>query len=217
MGLAPELDNFYVVLRLHLGHRRVRRRRLGDGELDRRRRSGHRPVAVRRAPLRRAALGASAIMAERASRATAATTTSTGRSTSLTSAAARAAARSTRRCAAADAVFGSSSAGSGRTGSRPPGRAAIDTPSFERGPTGSTPVGAEHRAVRERVALIDQSSFSKYEVARPRRVRAAAASRRQRPRPAGRRDRLHAALQRARRHRGRRHDHAARARTASTS
>ena len=45
------------LLRLHVRHRRVRRRRLGDGQLDRRRRSGNGPVAVRRAPLRRAALG----------------------------------------------------------------------------------------------------------------------------------------------------------------
>ena len=48
---------FLSVLRLHLGHRRVRRRRMGDGELDRRRRPGTRPVAVRRAPLRHAAFG----------------------------------------------------------------------------------------------------------------------------------------------------------------
>ncbi len=39
-------------------------------------------------------------------------------------------------------------------------------PSFERGPAFDA-IGAEHRAVRERVALIDMSSFSKYEVHGP--------------------------------------------------
>ena len=34
-------------------------------------------------------------------------------------------------------------------------------------PGGSTPVGLEHRAVRERVALFDQSSFSKFEIEGP--------------------------------------------------
>ena len=43
------------------------------------------------------------------------------------------------------------------------GERAIDTPSFERGPAFEA-IGAEHRAVRERVALIDMSSFSKFEV-----------------------------------------------------
>ena len=43
------------------------------------------------------------------------------------------------------------------------GTAAVDLPSFERGPAFEA-IGAEHRAVRERVALIDMSSFSKYEV-----------------------------------------------------
>ena len=42
----------------------------------------------------------------------------------------------------------------------------IETPSFERGPAFDA-IGAEHRAVRERVALIDMSSFSKFEVRGP--------------------------------------------------
>ena len=45
----------------------------------------------------------------------------------------------------------------------PPGTPAVDVPSFERGPAFAA-IGAEHRAVRERVALIDMSSFSKYEL-----------------------------------------------------
>ena len=73
-------------------------------------------------------------------------------------------------------------------------------------------IGAEHRAVRERVALIDMTLVLQVRGARPRRARAAAEARGQRPRPPGRHHRLHAALQRARRHRGRRHDHAARGR-----
>ena len=47
-----------------------------------------------------------------------------------------------------------------------PGTPAIETPSFERGPAFDA-IGAEHRAVRERVALIDMTSFSKYEVRGP--------------------------------------------------
>jgi 4-methylaminobutanoate oxidase (formaldehyde-forming) len=43
---------------------------------------------------------------------------------------------------------------------------AIDTPSFDRGAAFDA-IGFEHRAVRERVALIDMSSFSKYEVRGP--------------------------------------------------
>ncbi len=49
-------------------------------------------------------------------------------------------------------------------GVAPAGVAALDEPSFER-PNWFDHVGAEHKAVRERVALIDQSSFSKFEVA----------------------------------------------------
>jgi glycine cleavage system aminomethyltransferase T/glycine/D-amino acid oxidase-like deaminating enzyme len=43
---------------------------------------------------------------------------------------------------------------------------AIDRPSFRR-PNWFEPVAGEHRAVRERVALIDQSSFSKFELSGP--------------------------------------------------
>lgn len=48
----------------------------------------------------------------------------------------------------------------------PPGVAASDRPSFEK-PNWFQHVGAEHRAVRERVALIDQTSFSKFELSGP--------------------------------------------------
>ncbi|MEJ7670126.1 MAG: FAD-dependent oxidoreductase [Casimicrobiaceae bacterium] len=45
----------------------------------------------------------------------------------------------------------------------PAGTAAVDPPSFERGAAFDA-IGVEHRAIRERVAVIDMSSFSKYEV-----------------------------------------------------
>ncbi len=47
-----------------------------------------------------------------------------------------------------------------------PGTRDVDVPSFDRGQAFDA-IGAEHRAVRERVALIDMSSFSKYEVRGP--------------------------------------------------
>ncbi len=46
------------------------------------------------------------------------------------------------------------------------GTPAEEAPSFERGPAFDA-IAAEHRAVRERVALIDMSSFSKYEIRGP--------------------------------------------------
>jgi sarcosine dehydrogenase len=48
----------------------------------------------------------------------------------------------------------------------PDGTPAVDTLSFERGPSFAA-IGAEHKAVRERVALMDMSSFSKYEIRGP--------------------------------------------------
>src|SRR4051812_28237559 len=45
----------------------------------------------------------------------------------------------------------------------PPGMAAVEKPSVHRG-VAFDAIGNEHRAVRERVALIDMTSFSKYEV-----------------------------------------------------
>ncbi len=48
----------------------------------------------------------------------------------------------------------------------PEGTAQVEAPSFDRGAAFAA-TGAEHRAVRERVGLIDMSSFSKYEIAGP--------------------------------------------------
>jgi 4-methylaminobutanoate oxidase (formaldehyde-forming) len=49
----------------------------------------------------------------------------------------------------------------------PKGTKPVDRPSFEERPNWFDAVGQEHRAVRERVALIDQSSFTKFEVSGP--------------------------------------------------
>ena len=49
----------------------------------------------------------------------------------------------------------------------PAGTEAIDKPSFESRPNWFGPVGNECRAARERAVLIDQSSFSKYEISGP--------------------------------------------------
>ena len=77
--------------------------------------------------------------------------------------------------------------------------------------------GASTAPCASAAALIDQSSFSKFEITGPGALAALqriAAN--DLDRPDGRL-RLHPALQRARRHRGRPHDHAARAETGSTS
>ena len=64
---------------------------------------------------------------------------------------------------AAGAVYGNKFGWERPNWFAPRGTAAVDPPSFERGPAFDA-IGAEHRAVRERVALIDMSSFGKYEV-----------------------------------------------------
>ncbi len=64
------------------------------------------------------------------------------------------------------AVFGSKFGWERPNWFAPAGVEAQDRPSFER-PNWFEQVGHEHRAVRERVALIDVSSFSKFEVSGP--------------------------------------------------
>ena len=49
----------------------------------------------------------------------------------------------------------------------PAGMEPVDQPSFEQRPNWFEPVGSECRAARERAVLIDQSSFSKYEIDGP--------------------------------------------------
>ena len=66
----------------------------------------------------------------------------------------------------AGAVFGNKFGWERANWFAPPGTPAVEAPSFSRGPAFDA-IGAEHRAVRERVALIDMTSFSKYEVRGP--------------------------------------------------
>lgn len=72
----------------------------------------------------------------------------------------------------AGAVFGSKAGWERPNWFAPPGAAARgatvrDEPSFEGKPNWFDAVGAEVRAIRERAALIDQSSFSKFEIEGP--------------------------------------------------
>ena len=62
------------------------------------------------------------------------------------------------------AVYGSKAGWERPNWFAPTGMEAVDKPSFRK-PNWFEPVGAEHRAVREGVALIDQTSFSKFELA----------------------------------------------------
>jgi len=66
-----------------------------------------------------------------------------------------------------NAVFGSRFGWERPNWFAPAGSEAIDRPSFEGRPNWFAPVGAECRAARERAVLIDQSSFSKYEISGP--------------------------------------------------
>ncbi len=68
--------------------------------------------------------------------------------------------------ARAGAVYGSKFGWERPNWFTPSGTPAVETPSFERGPAFDA-IATEHRAVRERVALIDMSSFSKYEIRGP--------------------------------------------------
>jgi sarcosine dehydrogenase len=62
------------------------------------------------------------------------------------------------------AVFGSRNGWERPNWFAPQGMEAEDRPSFEGRPNWFGPVAEEHRAVRERVAMIDMSSFSKFEI-----------------------------------------------------
>ena len=62
------------------------------------------------------------------------------------------------------AVFGSRNGWERPNWFAPDGMDAADRPSFESRPNWIGSVAEEHRAVRERVALIDMSSFSKFEI-----------------------------------------------------
>jgi sarcosine dehydrogenase len=64
------------------------------------------------------------------------------------------------------AVFGSRGGWERPNWFGPPGTEVVDEPSFTK-PNWFDPVGLEHKAVRERVALIDQTSFAKFEISGP--------------------------------------------------
>ena len=65
--------------------------------------------------------------------------------------------------ASAGAVYGNKFGWERPNWFAPPGTPNVEIPSFER-TAAFAAIGEEHRAVRERVALIDMTSFSKYEV-----------------------------------------------------
>jgi len=64
----------------------------------------------------------------------------------------------------AAAVFGSKAGWERANWFAPPGIEALDAPSFEGKPNWFEPVAGELRAIRERAALIDQTSFAKFEI-----------------------------------------------------
>jgi len=68
---------------------------------------------------------------------------------------------------AAGAVYGSKSGWERANWFAPAGTEATDRPSFEGKPNWFEAVGEECKAIRNRVALVDQSSFSKFEVTGP--------------------------------------------------
>ncbi|HMN87221.1 MAG TPA: FAD-dependent oxidoreductase, partial [Bauldia sp.] len=71
------------------------------------------------------------------------------------------------RLDAAGAVFGSKFGWERPNWFAPPGTERVDRPSFEGKPNWFDAVAGEHRAIRERVAIIDQTSFAKFEIAGP--------------------------------------------------
>lgn len=71
------------------------------------------------------------------------------------------------RLKARGAVFGSRFGWERPNWFAPQGTEAVDRPSFEARPNWFGPVAEECRAARERAVLIDQSSFSKFEIAGP--------------------------------------------------
>ena len=104
--------------------------------------------------------------------------------------------------------------GSGRTGMRGPGRRPLTT-TVGVGRTGSPTTPEEHRAVRERVGLFEQSSFAKLMVQGRDAVQVLNRIATANVDVAGGALRVHPVSQRGGRHRGRSHRDAARRRIAS--
>ncbi len=164
MGLAPELDNFYVACGFTAGHCSFGRRRACHVQHHPAWRCGHGPVALRRAPLQPGCRRSRAISKTRAIEAYGAYYKIhwPGEETH--------AGRGLRRSPLhehlkrAGAVFGSKSGWERPNWFAPKGVAPKDLPSFEGKPNWFDHVAAEHRAIRERAALIDQTSFAKFEI-----------------------------------------------------
>ena len=159
LGLAPELDNFFVACRVHRRHCRLWRRRRGDGQLDPRRRSRHGPLGLRRAPVRRPAQLPAAISRKGPSRPTAIITPSIGLARKTKPAAVCGA----RLCMSISRLPAPSSARASASSARFAFPILVlagkEIPSFEDRPSWFDQVGKEHRHIREGVALIDQTSF----------------------------------------------------------
>ena len=136
-GSGARARQFLRRLRLHLGHRRVGRRRQGDGGMDRRGRARARPVGLRRAPLRQPSHERE--VSRRAQRRQLLALlpdplSDRGASHPRAAAGAR---RSIPCWPPGTRCSARASAGSGPTGSRPPAARRSTSPPSRPGPTGS--------------------------------------------------------------------------------
>ena len=159
---------------LRARHRGRGRRRPGDGRVDRSTASRVRHVEDGHPPLRRAVPQPRPRAAPASSRCTRPTTTSTTRTRSARPAGRCAAPRRTTRLAELGCAFGEKSGGSGRTGSTPNaarGRRAAAAAWAGRASTGARRSAPRRSRAATRVALFDETSFSKLELAGPGRGR----------------------------------------------
>ena len=188
--------------RLSLRHRGGRRRRRDDGRVDRRGPAEPRSLAARRAPLRRPSRHSRRSCIRAPSSTTRITTRCASPARAALPRAASGSARCTTTLAAKGAVFGSSNGWERPNWFAPAGVEPVDRAAFEN-PNWEPFVAEEHRAVRMRVALIDQTSFSKFELRGPGALDALQRLAVSNMDEAGRQRRLYPALQRTRWHRGR--------------
>ena len=220
LGEAPETQGHLRRRRLQrLRHRLGRRRRHGAGRMGRRAASRPIdlwPVDIRRFGRRHARHATGCARARW--RPTASTTPWPGRIEEYDSG------RPLRRSPLYDRLQGAgrrasarSSAGSGRTGSPPPGEEPRDIYSLRPAELVRRRSAASIGPAASAVALFDQTSFAKFLLDRPRRRGGAVLDLRQRRRQAAGQPDLHPDAQRARRHRVRPDRRAARRRRASTS
>ncbi len=205
MGLAPERDNVYVACGFTSGiappAAPARRWRNGSSRASPASTCGPSTCAAS-AVIR---MSAGHLPSAASTALAGATIRSTIPSRSWNRRAAGGARRSTRCSRPRTRCSARASAGSGPTGSRRPAPRRSTGRRSRAGPTGSVRSVTSAAAARERAVLIDQSSFSEYEISGPGALAALQRTGRQRPRQAAGRAGLHPALQRARRHRGRPH------------